>query len=106
MKRDPETILANTIRQEIWRLRERLSRDPSGHPVIWTVPAHLACSQRPLRDHPAFQDERGRPLRPLPSFAGPEVIAWVHRVRSLGVASMICLMHSKELRYYDGLEGV
>src|SRR5438552_1864410 len=106
MKHDPETILANTIRQEVWRLRERLSLDPVGPPLIWTIPARLGCSQRPLRDHPGFQDTTGRPLRPLPRRAGPEVIAWAHRVRTLGVASMICLMHSKELRYYDGLEGM
>lgn len=102
MKRDPETNLAKQIRAELWQARERLGRDPQANPLTWPIPCHLACSQRPLRDHP--NQRFGGSGKPLPPEAGPEVIAWVQRVRDLGIRSVICLMHPKELRYYEGLQ--
>jgi len=99
--RDLERQLAGTIRVEMWALRRRLRSDPTAHPLVWCIQDRLACSQRPLRDHPAFLDQK-----PLPPEAGPHVIAGVKRVRETGIRSVICLMHRKELRYYDGLVGM
>lgn len=45
-------------------------------------------------------------MKPLRIEAGPHVIEWANRVKSLGIRSVICLMHSKELRYYDDLTGM
>jgi hypothetical protein len=97
-----ENTLANAIRDELRQVRERLRLNPSDNPLIWPIPDRLACSQRPLRDHPVF----GGRGRPLPREAGPEVVAWVLRVCKLGICSVICLMHPKELRYYDGPDGI
>jgi len=56
----------------------------------------LACSQRPLRDHPQFG---GR--SPLPPEAKPEIVSWVDRVKALGICSIICLLETDQLdRYY------
>lgn len=80
MATDPEILEANRIRAELWDLRRRLKAEPCANPLIWVIPDRLACAQRPLRDHPKFQDQQGRPLRPLPPEAGPEVTAWVQRI--------------------------
>lgn len=99
--RDLENQLAETIRTKMWDLRAHLRSDPTADPLAWCVRDHLACSQRPLRDHPAFHDKK-----PLPPEAGPYVVTWVERICRAGIRSVICLMHPKELRYYDGLIGM
>jgi hypothetical protein len=96
-----EKKFVGPIRDQMWALRRRLSVDPDADPLAWVITNQLACSQRPLRDHPLFRDQK-----PLPQEAGPYVVKWVERVRELGIQSVICLMHSKELRYYDGLTGL
>lgn len=85
----------------MWGLRSRLSVDPDADPLAWAIANQLACSQRPLRDHSLFRDQK-----PLPQEAGPYVGKWVERVRESRIQSVICLMHSKELQYYDGLVGM
>jgi len=85
----------------MWELRDRLSVDPDADPLAWPIVHQLACSQRPLRDHPLFRDQK-----PLPREAGPYVVKWAERVHDLKIQSVICLMHPKELRYYDGLAGM
>ena len=102
MKYDPETKLANQIREELRGLRRRLTQDPDACPAIWVIQHVLACSQRPLRDHPKF----GESGKALPPEAGGHVINWVDRVQALGIRSILCLMHPKELRYYDGVSGI
>ena len=97
----PEKKFEGPIRDQMWALRGRLSVDPGADPLAWVIANQLACSQRPLRDHPLFRDQK-----PLPQEAGPYVVKWVERVRESGIQSVICLMHSKELRYYDGLAGM
>lgn len=99
--RDLESRLATAIRAKMWALRSRLLADPTGNPLVWVISNDLACSQRPLRDHPEFHDKK-----PLPPEAGPYVVRWVKRVCKAGIRSVICLMHPKELRYYDGLIGM
>lgn len=96
-----EKNLQGPIRDQMWNLRKRLSVDPDADPLAWPIVNQLGCSQRPLRDHPLFRDQK-----PLPPEAGPYVIKWVERVRESGIRSVICLMHSKELRYYDDLAGM
>ena len=98
--RDPERHLANEIREQVRAQRARLTSDPDGDPLIWPIPGSLALAQRPLRDH----REHGRSGAPVPKHAGPLVVSWVRRVRNLGIQSIICLMHPKELAYYNGLE--
>lgn len=96
-----ENKLAGRIREQMWELRDRLSVYPDDNPLAWPIVHQLACSQRPLRDHPLFRDQK-----PLPREAGPYVVKWVERVHDLKIQSVICLMHSKELRHYDGLDGM
>lgn len=96
-----EKKLEGPIRDQMWELRDRLSVDPDADPLAWPIVNQLACSQRPLRDHPLFRDQK-----PLAQEAGPYVVKWVERVRESGIQSVICLMHGKELRYYDGLAGM
>lgn len=99
MKPNPETEIANRLRTELRQARDRLREDAAADPLVWPIPSSLACSQRALRDHPRF----GGRGQHLPPEAGGEVVAWVSRVCALGVRAVICLMHPKELRYYDGL---
>ena len=99
--RSQEKQLEAQIRQQMRALRGRLAADPGADPLVWPLADQLACSQRPLRDHPIFRDQK-----PLASEAGSHVIGWVERVRQLGIRSIICLLHRKELRYYDGLSGM
>jgi len=67
---------------------------------VWVIPGKLACTHRPLRHHPEYGGSR----RDLPRHATGAVIDWVKRVRRCGIKSIICLMHSKELRHYDSLD--
>jgi hypothetical protein len=97
-----ETELANAIREKLQEVRARLNSNPCGDPLIWVILGRLACAQRPLRDHPDFGG-RGKPLVPE---AGSDVVAWVQRICTLGIKSVICLMHPKELYYYDNLDGI
>ena len=96
-----ESQLAAIIRAEMWALRDRLRADPTADPLVWVSAGHLACSQRPLRDHPLFHDKK-----PLPPEAGPHVVNWVERIAKEGICSIVCLMHPSELRYYNGLIGM
>ena len=92
--------LESEIRDKLQNLRTRLANGNETEIVVWVIPYKLACSQRPLRDHPEF----GGSGRPLPLDARPLVIRWVAQIKKMGICSVICLMHSKELKYYDGLE--
>ncbi len=91
--------LGRRIRSELRRIRSQIRMGDDSELVVWVIPDELACSQRPLRDHPKF----GGRGRPLPREARPSVVKWGERVKQLGFHSIICLMHAKELRYYDGL---
>src|SRR3990172_8401946 len=90
--------LEREIRDKLQNLRTRLANGNETEIVVWVIPYKLACSQRPLRDHPEF----GGSGRPLPLDARPLVIRWVAQIKKMGNCSVICLMHSKELKYYDG----
>lgn len=102
MKQDiNEKRLAGEIRARMSDLRNRLASQPESVPFEWIIPDALACSQRPLRDRPEYQD-----ATPLPREAGPLVLAWIEAVKAAGIRSIICLMHAKELRYYDNLDSM
>ena len=98
---DTEKEIAARVKSEMWSLRSRLAADPDAEPVWWAIPGQLAVGQRPLRDHPTYRD-----LKPLPPAAGPLVLRWIEKVTSQGIRTVICLLHSKELGYYDGLVGM
>jgi len=97
-----EKELAGEFRDLLRERRDVLRSQPDSDPLIWAIPGQLACAQRPLRDHPSY----GGSARPLPPEAGPEVIRWVRRITDAGICSIICLMHPKELRYCNGLDGI
>lgn len=64
--------------------------------MIWLLNGTLACSQRPLRDHPVF----GCRI-PLPLEAKPLVIYWVERVKSAGIRSVVILLEvAQHEKYY------
>ena len=78
-------------------LRNRLRADPHTSPLIWPIPGELACSQRPLRDHPEFASSN-----PLPVHSFPLIANWIERICSLGIRSVICLLTPKQLYRYNG----
>lgn len=85
-------------------LRHRLSHDPDADPLIWPIHGELACSQRPLRDHPEYGESN-----PLPVEAFPLIDSWIKRIVSSGIKSVICLLTPDQLRRYDivyGLRGL
>lgn len=89
--------IATSFREELRQLRSRIASGDESSLFIWALPEQLACSQRPLRDHPVF----GGRGRPFPPEAGPALLAWVERVKDAGIRSIITLMHPKELKYYE-----
>ena len=99
--------LDGSIRAQLRALGESLQAGDDSNLVVWVLEGVLACAQRPLRRHPTFG---GR--KPLPPDARNAVIEWVGRIVAMGFASIICLTHEKELKYYmplrlhpDGLLG-
>lgn len=96
-----ERETANRIREGLRRLRSQISSGNDSELLLWVLPGRLACSQRPLRDDKRF---RGRG-RQLPPEARSAVVTWLERVvKENNIRSIICLMHPKELQYYDSLE--
>ena len=97
---DIERSIANRIRDGLRRLRREISAGNDSELVLWLLPGRLACSQRPLRDDKRF----GGRGRQLPIEAAPAVKGWVERIADeYRISSIICLMHPKELGYYDDL---
>ena len=84
------------LRRELNRIRGQIKRGDESELIIWVIPSVLACSQRPLRDHPQFGG-----YNPLPPEARHEVVGWVRRVKALGIRSIVCLLEPRQLdRYY------
>ena len=69
--------------------------------VVWVIPGALGCVHRPLRHHPIFG--RYKKGRHLPSEASGHVLEWIVRLKELGIASIISLMHPNELKHYAQL---
>jgi hypothetical protein len=75
------------VQRAMGSLRSRLRARPDGDPLIWPIPGELACSQRPLRDHPEYQESN-----PLPVQSFPLINNWIRRVRDSGIRSIMCLL--------------
>lgn len=84
------------IGNKLTRIRNQIKAGDESEIVVWVLPGRLACSQRPLRDHPQFG---GR--SPLSPQAKSLVISWVERIKQMGILSIICLLENQQLeRYY------
>ena len=88
--------LEKAIKAELNRIRWQIRRGDDSEILIWLLNGDLACSQRPLRDHPIFGGRR----HPLPPKAKPLVIEWVDRVQSLCVRSIISLLEDGQHEKY------
>ncbi len=99
-----ESKLTLKLHDEMYALEARLQANPEGDPLIWVMPDQLACTRRPLRDHPDFEAYVYEDY--LPAEAGPLVIAWVERIVAAGICSVICLLPDGQLRRYTGLRGM
>ena len=88
--------LEEAIKAELIRIRRQIGQGDDSEILIWLLNGNLACSQRPLRDHPIFGGRR----HPLPPKAKPVVIEWVDRVQSLGVPSIISLLEDGQHEKY------
>jgi hypothetical protein len=88
--------LERNIRKELIRIRDQIRNGNDSEILIWVIPNKLACSQRPLRDHPKFG---GR--SPLPREARDLIINWVERIKQMGILSIISLLEeAQNARYY------
>lgn len=87
------------IRACLQRLRSQHWDGADSEILCWVIPGILACSQRPLRDHPVYAP-RGCNPPPLPPDARPLVINWVQRVLDSGIHSVICLLEPSSLEKY------
>lgn len=77
-------------------LRRRLEAGDDSELLAWVIPAALACAHRPLRHHPRY----GGSGLPIPAEAQPLILDWVEQIRMEGIASIISLMHDRDLRCY------
>jgi len=68
--------------------------------LVWVIPKELACAHRPLRYHPLY-GESGKRLLPD---ATHDVVDWAETISLLGIKSVICFMHQKEIDYYKDLD--
>lgn len=88
------------IRRELQEIGANIRAGDDSKLIAWVIPDQLACAQRPLRYHPRFGGS-GTALAPE---AKPAVVEWLARIRAAGIRSIVCLMHTKELKHYDGLD--
>lgn len=89
-------VVEHHIKSELERIRRQIKAGDESEIIVWIIPSKLACSQRPLRDHPQFG---GR--APLPPESKLLVINWVKRIKQMGIRSIICLLEDLQLdRYY------
>ena len=68
--------------------------------LVWVIPCALACAHRPLRHHPLY----GGSGLPIPGEAKPLILDWVEQIRMEGIASVISLMHDRDLRCYQQID--
>lgn len=96
------TPVEKNIRMCLERLRRQIRNGDDSEVLCWPLPGVLACSQRPLRDHPVYaRCLRGQTPPPLPPEARPLVEAWVRKVIDEGIRSVICLLQPAQLdKYY------
>jgi protein-tyrosine phosphatase len=68
--------------------------------LVWVIWKDLSCAHRPLRYHPLY----GGSGKNLSVDATPYVIDWAETIFLLGIKSIICLMHQKDIDYYKALD--
>ncbi len=90
------TELTKTIKAELSRVRDQIRAGDDSEILIWLLDKTLACSQRPLRDHPDY----GGRCKPLPPEAKPLVMAWVERIKCLGIRSIVSLLEEVQHEKY------
>ena len=84
-----------TIKAELWRIRDQIKAGDNSEILIWLLDGTLACSQRPLRDHPKYGGRKA-----LPATAKLLVVDWVKRVKSLGIRSIVSLLENEQHEKY------
>jgi len=88
------------IRSALRQLARRMKAGDDSEILHWVVPDGLACGQRPLRHH-ALYGGSGKNIEPA---AASLVKEWTARLQFLGIRSIISLMHTRDLSYYEGLD--
>jgi hypothetical protein len=89
----------------IWQIRKR-GRELENHYkhneklLVWVIEEKLACAHRPLRYHPLY----GGSGKNISRDATPDVKDWAETISILGIKSIICLMHQKDIDYYKDLD--
>jgi hypothetical protein len=81
-------------------LQRKLEAGDDSELLAWVIPGALACAHRPLRYHPRY----GGSGLPIPGEAKPLILDWVEQIRMEGIASIISLMHDRDLRCYQQIE--
>ena len=81
-------------------LRRRLESDDDSELLVWVIPNRLACAHRPLRHHPLY----GGAGHVIPATAKQLIIDWVEQIRLEGIASIISLMHDRDLAHYGDID--
>lgn len=81
-------------------LRRNLEAGDDSELLVWAIPGRLACAHRPLRHHPLY----GGSGLPIPGEAKPLILDWVEQIRMEGIASVISLMHDRDLRCYRQID--
>ena len=90
------TNLEKDIRAKLNQVRIQIKAGDNSDIMTWLLDGDLACSQRPLRDHPEFG---GR--KELSPEARPLIVDWVERVKSLGIRSIVSLLEvTQHEKYY------
>ena len=88
------------IAREMGDLGRRLEGGDESKLLHWVIPGMLACIHRPLRHHPHY----GGSGVPIPSSAKPLILDWIELLRVEGVASIISLMHDRDLACYREID--
>lgn len=85
---------------EMKRLRRKLESGDDSELLVWVIPKALAVAQRPLRHHPRY----GGSGLPIPAEARSLVLDWIEQIHLEGIASIISLMHDRDLRCYRDID--
>ncbi len=98
--------LHNAKVKELQRAMVALGKklDDGDHSELFVevIPGQLVCTYRPLRRHPKY----GGPQVDLPAEAAPDLLDWVHRMRSSSIQGLICLMGPAEFAHYATVASV
>jgi hypothetical protein len=88
------------VRKAVAALKARQKTGNNSEVFCWIVPEQLAAGPRPLRYHQQY----GGGGHNLYEEATPDVKNWARLARDGGIKSIICLMHARDLKHYEGLD--